>query len=193
MSLRLADRFALRNWHSELLWLRVFNNMTTIIKEVTRLPMEDLVHECSPTLTIMPDGTWIQVIHSSLKDYLLEPDALFNPAGFFFRENDIHNHLVSILITYISFDCFNAELIQQTQPRNYFMEYASRWLVYHSIRAIYSACIEKQLINFFETAQGWKWLQRLSEQYGILLVIFKSGKQKWGNGLNLQAWQGKHC
>lgn len=102
----------------------------------------DLVHECSPLLTIMPDGT-VQVIHSAFKNYLLEPDALSNPASFSFRENEIHNHLVSILITYMSFDCFNAELIQQTQPKNYLIEYTSRWLVHHCIRKTYSAHIEK--------------------------------------------------
>lgn len=58
----------------------------------------DLVHECSPLLTIMPDST-VQVIYSSLKDYFFGPNALSNPVGFSFRENDIHDHLVFILIT----------------------------------------------------------------------------------------------
>lgn len=113
----------------------------------------NLVYECSPLLTIMPDGT-VQVTYSSLKEYLLGPNALFNPAGFSFRENDIHDHFVSILITYISFNCFNAELIQQAQPKNYLIEYASRWLVHHCLRTTYSARIEKKLIDFVETAQG---------------------------------------
>ena len=63
----------------------------------------DLIHECSPLLTMMPDGT-VQAIHSFFKDYLLEPDALSNPTDFSFKENEIHNHLVSTLITYMSFD-----------------------------------------------------------------------------------------
>ena len=53
----------------------------------------------------------VQVIHLSLKKFFFRPKTLSNLVYLTFRENNIYDYLISILITYISFNYFNIELI----------------------------------------------------------------------------------
>lgn len=113
---------------------------------------KDLTHKCSPLLLIMPDDT-MQIMHASLKDYFFEPNAQSNRASFSFSEGDIHGYLASILIKYMSFDRFNIKL-DQIQPTNYLIEYASKWLIHHCLKTACSIPLREQLAHFVARSQG---------------------------------------
>lgn len=141
----------------------------------------DLIHNCSPLLLIMPDDT-VQVMHASLKDYLLGLNAQSNQASLPFSESDIHGHMAFILIKYMSFDCFNAELEKQIQPTNYLIEYASKWLIHHCVKTTCSTSLQGQLTHFFEISQGWRWLERLFENYHFSfghLQVWQTQMKEW--------------
>ena len=112
-------------------------------------------------------------MHSSLKNYFFRPDAQFDWMKFCFKKNKIHDHLIFMFITYISFSCFNAELTQQIEIKNYLIKYASKWFVYHCVKVIYSPRMKKQLMNNFEISQDWKWFQRLFKHYDVFFDHFQ--------------------
>ena len=140
-----------------------------------------IVQESSPLLTSMPDNT-VQLSHSSLKDYLLFQDAPSVSRYFYFNEQDAHAQMSTVLIKYMSFQSFQAPLSEQLQPKYFLLEYATRWLVYHSMRTGVSTPVAENLVLFFGLVQGWTWLQRLSDAYDISfghLQLLQSDMASW--------------
>ncbi|MCJ1262416.1 hypothetical protein MMC22_002286 [Lobaria immixta] len=125
-----------------------------------------VVQELSPLLVSMPDNT-VQLSHSSLKDYLFSQGVLPVSRYFNFNEQDSHAQMSIVLINYMSFQSFQAGLNEQLQSKYFLLEYATRWLVYHSTRTGVSTQIAERLVLFFGLVQGWTWLQRLSDAYNI--------------------------
>lgn len=124
------------------------------------------VLESSPLLTSMPDDT-VQLTHSSLKDYLFCQDAPSVSTFLDFNEQDIHARMTAVLITYMSFQSFSSALTEIFEPKYFLLEYATRALLYHSIRAGASTQTADEIVTFFDTVQSWKWLQRISEACGM--------------------------
>src|SRR5439155_16763088 len=90
----------------------------------------------------------------------------------------------------LSFGCFEAELSNQEHHKYHFLEYASRWLVYHSSKSEGSKDIAEKLVTFFKTVQGWRWLQRLSDVYELSdghLQLMQSQLRLWGQTLDLDS------
>ena len=140
-----------------------------------------VVQELSPLLTSMPDDT-VQLTHSSLKDYLFYQNASLVSRSFDFNEQDVHAQMSTVLIKYMSFQCFQATFTEQLQPKYFLLEYATRWLVYHSTRTGVSTHIAERLVVFFGSIQGWKWLQRLSDAYDMSfghLQLLQSDMASW--------------
>ena len=140
-----------------------------------------IVQELSPLLTSMPDDT-VQLAHSSLKDYLFYPDTPSASTFSYFNGKDAHARMSSVLITYMSFQSFKSALTGQLQPKYFLLEYATRWLVYHPTRTGVSTQTADILVTFFNTVQGWKWLQRLQETFGISfghLQLLQSDMASW--------------
>ncbi|MCJ1261664.1 hypothetical protein MMC22_001530 [Lobaria immixta] len=140
-----------------------------------------VVQELSPLLTSMQDNT-VQLSHSSLKDYLFYQGAPPISRYFNFNEQDVHAQMSTVLIDYMSFLSFQATLTEQLRPKYFLLEYATRWLVYHSTRTGISTRVAERLVIFFGSVQGWKWLQRLSDVYGISfgqLQLLQSDMASW--------------
>ena len=125
-----------------------------------------IVQESSPLLISMPDNT-VQLTHTSLREYLFSQELPSVPKFFGFNEQDAHVRMSIVLITYMSFQIFQAALTTQLQPKCFLLEYATRWLVYHTTRTGISTQVSKRLLAFFDIIQGWKWLQRLSDAYDV--------------------------
>ncbi len=140
-----------------------------------------IVLECSPLLILMPDGT-VQPIHSSLQDYLLEGNAPIALSDFQFEEHDVHTQLASTLITYLSLRCFDTDLISKINPNHYLLEYPSKWVVYHSTKTGASKQTAEKLANFFQTTQGWRWLELLTEtdimSFGHLQLLVAETRER---------------
>lgn len=124
------------------------------------------MQESSPLLMSVPENT-VQFTRSSLKDYLFCQDAQSVSVFYRFSETDAHARMSNILIPYNSFHSFQSALTEQLQPRYFLLENATKWLVCHSTRRGASTQTSDKLVIFFDTVQGWKWLQRLSDAYGI--------------------------
>ncbi|MCJ1262443.1 hypothetical protein MMC22_002313 [Lobaria immixta] len=140
-----------------------------------------IVNESSPLLNSLPDNT-VELAHSSLKDYLFSQDALSVSKFFDFNEQDVHAQMSTILIKYMSFQSFSDAFTEQIQPGCFLLEYATRWLVYHSTRTGASTQTANELVIFFDTHQGWKWLQRLSDKYNVSfghLQVLQSDLASW--------------
>ncbi|KAI9852117.1 MAG: hypothetical protein M1824_002166 [Vezdaea acicularis] len=145
-----------------------------------------IVLQASPLLSIMPDGT-VQLIHTSLKQYFFDLDGQLDTSVFRFQERDVHETMSHVLVSYLSFDCFDAELIEQYHSKYYLLEYASRWLVHHSTQSANQKKVANRLLSFFKIAQGWRWLQRLSEWYRVShshLQLMQSQIRLWTQSLD---------
>ncbi|KAI9715684.1 MAG: hypothetical protein M1812_005836 [Candelaria pacifica] len=148
---------------------------------------ENIILESSPLLTVMQDST-VQLAHSSLKDYLLGKDLQSSFTALCFDEPYMQKQMTLSLITYMAFRCFCADLKEQLQVKYYLLEYASKWLVHHVTRTAQAHEVAKVLIQFFETTQGWKWLERLSAAYRISpghLQLMQSNLKVWTGLLHI--------
>ncbi|KAH0539046.1 hypothetical protein FGG08_004392 [Glutinoglossum americanum] len=142
---------------------------------------KEVLLESNPLLIAMPDET-VQLAHTSLKDYLLSSRVPSTLPAFQFQVGGVHHTMASVLISYLSFQCFEAGLSEQMQEEYHLLEYASVWLVHHSTEAEDSIHVAEKLVLFFQTAQGWKWLQRLQGIYGLSyghLLLMQSQLKHW--------------
>ena len=117
-------------------------------------------------LTIILDKT-IEVAYSSLKDYFFDSSTQFNILAFHFQESCIQCIIVKVVLSYLSFECFTDELSNKEQCKHHFLEYVSHQLVYHSSKSGDLKDIAKNLITFFNTQQGQRQLQQLSDTYEL--------------------------
>ena len=145
-----------------------------------------IVLESNPLFVIMPDQT-VQLSHSSLKDYLLDPNFLHGIPAFQFDPDLLHNVMASALVSYMEFQCFANALEDGTQSKYFLLEYASLWLVHHSTRAGKARQYLEKSVAFFKSSQGWRWLQRLTERYGLSygdLQLLQSQLKAWVNSMD---------
>ncbi|KAI9763728.1 MAG: hypothetical protein M1840_009125 [Geoglossum simile] len=146
-----------------------------------------IVLSAQPLLIITPDET-VEVTHSSLRDFLFDESTQLDMPAFRFRDDSVHRTVATGVLLYLSFECFADELSDEGREKCCFLEYASRWLVYHSSKSGESKGIVEKLVAFFNTQQGWRWLQRLSGAYGLSygdLQLMSSQWRNWGQTLDL--------
>ncbi|MCJ1441536.1 MAG: hypothetical protein MMC23_002025 [Stictis urceolatum] len=123
-----------------------------------------IITECSPLLTAMPDGT-VQLVHSSLKQVLFSDPALIIK-GFTFQEDLIQSEMASALLNYVSFTCFTDEFVDRSKASQTLAEYGSTFLLDHCTSTT-DPWIAQQFVSFLGSTQGWRWVQRLIEEYKI--------------------------
>ena len=130
----------------------------------------------------------MQLTHSSLKDYLLEHDTSSIPSYFKLTEENAHTQLASVLVSYLSFKCFEVGEVENVKPTQYLLEYATKWLVYHSVRTGASEQTAEKLATFFQSTPGCKWLHRLCDVYKTSfghLQIMQSKTKAWAEHIRL--------
>jgi tetratricopeptide (TPR) repeat protein len=62
------------------------------------------------------------------------------------------------------------------------LEYSSLYLIFHTARSMPSIAIVAELIAFFKSVYGWRWLQRIQEKYKITyghLQLMQSELNAW--------------
>lgn len=151
-----------------------------------------LISKVSPLVIIMPDET-IQLAHASLKDFLLGEDlqgmARREPklSHFSFDSRQLHEQIASTLVSYLSLVCFREKTsgrtgvtVQESYP---LLEYASKNFIWHltQIRDV-SAETTQIFMTFFDSTQGWRWLQRLAVQYDMSMghvQVLQSHVNEW--------------
>jgi hypothetical protein len=156
-----------------------------------------IVHQLSPLVAPMPNGT-VQLVHSSLKDLLLGQNlraiATREPilSQFLFNQSHLHENIASGLVSYLSLECFQEDTTEDDQTKlqqKYpLLEYASRNFIWHLTQA---RTVQEEtadiLAGFFSSTQGWRWLQRMLEQYGLScghLQVLQSQLNEWMESIN---------
>lgn len=146
-----------------------------------------IINEAAPLVTVLPNNT-VQIVHTSLKDYLLSSgysqDTRLN--NFVFESSNLHSPIVFALLSYLSFSCFNVNLVGAPvdHVNSYpLLEYASTQLIWHVTKVDdhYQDCLQ-QLRTFLESTQGWRWLERLRYTYECSmghLQLFEAHLKGW--------------
>ncbi|KAH0565056.1 hypothetical protein GP486_001552 [Trichoglossum hirsutum] len=135
-----------------------------------------IIRETSPLIMVMPDKT-VQLVHKSFKDFLLG-EEIRNAASrmtglsrFCFQLRKIQKTLALALVKYLSFECFRSELsskgLIQLHSKFLLLDYSSHWLLHHAMESEDEGEVADRLVTFFRSPQGWRWLHRLYEQYGM--------------------------
>ncbi|MCJ1242728.1 hypothetical protein MMC14_010737, partial [Varicellaria rhodocarpa] len=155
---------------------------------------KDIIRNLTPLIIVMPDKT-VQLVHSSLKEFLLETeegkrDVLdFASEKFRFKISDLHFTMTSCLITYLSFGCFKNQA-REKDPQailfngNSLLKYSTLYLLTHFIQSPPSTILAGQLTSFFQSGLGWIWLQRLEIVYRTSfghLQLMQSQLKSWSN------------
>src|SRR6266480_2462580 len=146
-----------------------------------------IILSSQPLLMITPDKT-IEVTHSSLRDYFFDSSTQLDMPAFHFQDTSIQCMMAKLVLSYLFFECFTDEFSNEEQCKHPFLEYASHWLVYHSSKSGNSKDIAENLVTFFNTWQGWRWLQQLSDAHGLShghLQLMQSQLRLWGETLDL--------
>jgi len=156
-----------------------------------------IVRELSPLVDSMPNGT-VQLVHSSLKDFLLGQNLQaiatgdLNLSRFLFNQSDLHEEIASALVSYLSLKYFQEDIteddqttVQQKYP---LLEYASRNFIWHltQARTVQEKTVDN-LAGFFSSTQGWRWLQWMLEQSGLScghLQVLQSQLNEWVGSIN---------
>ncbi|KAI9797819.1 MAG: hypothetical protein M1833_005322 [Piccolia ochrophora] len=151
--------------------------------------------DCNPLLILLPDQT-VELIHASLEEYLLrEQDSMSicqdRTGRFSFTKAKAHSALASTSIAYLSLETFRDLSIPQDAEvlgRRYaLLRYSSEALVHHCVESS-SSDIAKRVVAFFDTIQGWKWLDLLTDQYGVSygqLQLWQSQLRVWSENMHL--------
>ncbi|KAF8530883.1 hypothetical protein BDD12DRAFT_903538 [Trichophaea hybrida] len=132
---------------------------------------QEIINGVAPLLTISPDNT-VQILHASLKDFLITPGNT-GLHDFFFDLGQLHRPVATALLSYLSFPSFIGDLVGspvEIETKYPLLEYASSYLIWHITKVGADDhthdCLEK-LRTFLWSTQGWKWLERLHTRYGI--------------------------
>jgi len=154
----------------------------------------DTINGVAPLLTISPDNT-IQIVHASLKDFLLTSDHTGH-RDFVFEPDELHGPVAVALLSYLSFSSFVGDLVgipTEIETKYPLLEYSSTFLIWHitkvGCRDRYRDCL-MQLRTFLLSVQGWKWLERLRSRYDISvghLMLFQSHVKCWVDSLPPEA------
>jgi tetratricopeptide (TPR) repeat protein len=156
-----------------------------------RLAGQMIIREITPLVMVMPDNT-VQLVHKSFKDFLLG-EEIRNAASritglsrFCFQSRELQKKVVLASVRYLSFECFKSELpgkgLVQLHSKFLLLDYSSHWLVHHAVESEDQAEVADRLVTFFHSPQGWRWLRRLHEQYGMSyghLQLLQSRMKTW--------------
>jgi tetratricopeptide (TPR) repeat protein len=147
----------------------------------------EIVDAVAPLITILPNNT-IQLVHASLKDYLLSDhtpgETNSQTANFFFRPTELHGPVTTALLSYLSFPCFKDKLPETDINKRYpLLEYSCCQLIRHIVKVgeNFGECIQR-LTSFFQSSHGERWLERLTHIYDLSLghqLVLQAQLKEW--------------
>lgn len=121
----------------------------------------ELILQSSPMLYLQADRS-VQLSHASIRDFLLGNNIPDDLAQFRLLPSRINEQMAFTLLSYLKLELLlmNNDRFSQPALDVYpLVEYATLSLVHHCSRSGQSVELSTRLVEFFDSAQGWRWLQ----------------------------------
>lgn len=134
------------------------------------------------SLFVIDEDTGIHLVHSTLRQYFLKlPSAIHPPLVPLDLVSDkstaleplhaMHRDFAILCVRYLQLPCFADELpassTEDAEKMYPLLRYASTQVMFHTINSQRpSSYLLEPLQQFFNSPQGWRWMQRLLGQFG---------------------------